>query len=776
MFITGAALCVLSLFMLVFILKQTDSYADSVTGTVTASSLNVRDKASTQGKVITSIPKQTKVSILSTVKDSNGDNWYKITVTVNSKKITGYVFASYIQKQATTSSSTSSSSSSGTVSTGSFIRRTGYVNATSLNVRKTASTAATKIASLCQNSVVSVLGETTANGYHWYKVSSEINKKTITGYVVSRYVTLHPTTTDNTIYLLATVNASDTPLYLTANVYDRKRAKLSAKQKVIRRGKLTVNGVSFTKVTAIVNGKGMNGYVKTNAITNVTATVGETVKQRAKTTVATKAKKIATTMAANVASLTKGQDVTVRGTITALGLKWYRVDFKNNGTTTTGYIRSTQVEISDDAVFEEELSAFPSSYHSSLRKLHEKYPNWHFSAVKTGLDWKTVIDNENKVGRNVIQSNVPNGGSVSSYSAPFSYLSTLPGAYNWATDKYTLCDGSNWYTVSREVLEHYMDPRNFLTEEQIFQFESLAYDSRQKKAVVSSILSGTYMSGSYNVTDNSTGKKVSGLYADAFMDAGKVSGASPYFLATRAKQETGINGSGSVSGTYPGYPGIYNFYNIGASDSSTGAAISNGLKWASTGTTYNRPWTTPYKSIVGGAEYIASSYINKGQNTNYFQKFNVVYSPFYNHQYMTNVKAPYSEARLSYNAFRDMNILKDTFVFYIPVYENMPSKPCSLPASSGNPNSYLKKITVKNGSKSLALTPTFSYDETNYTMVVDNSVSSVTVSGEPVSKRGRVTETKTYSLAAGKTTTIQVRGTAENGNSTFYTLKIARLK
>ena len=40
-------------------------------------------------------------------------------------------------------------------------------------------------------------------------------------------------------------------------------------------------------------------------------------------------------------------------------------------------------------------------------------------------------------------------------------------------------------------------------------------------------------------------------------------------------------------------------------------------------TSYNRPWTTPKKAIVGGANFISSSYIAKGQYTSYLKKFNV---------------------------------------------------------------------------------------------------------------------------------------------------------
>lgn len=131
-----------------------------------------------------------------------------------------------------------------------------------------------------------------------------------------------------------------------------------------------------------------------------------------------------------------------------------------------------------------------------------------------------------------------------------------------------------------------------------------------------------------------------------------------------------------MTGTNSTYPNIFNFYNIGATSSSN--PVLNGLKWASTGTTYLRPWNDRYRSIVGGASYIGSSYINKGQNTGYLQKFNMTANSTYDHQYMTNVEAAYSEAIKTKKAYADtMN--STAILFSIPVFENMPANACAAP-------------------------------------------------------------------------------------------------
>lgn len=434
------------------------------------------------------------------------------------------------------------------------------------------------------------------------------------------------------------------------------------------------------------------------------------------------------------------------------------------------------------------LAQFPASYQGAIMTLRASYPNWRFMAVNTNLEWADVIANESIVGRNVIQSNYPKGTDT---LAPLSYLSTAPGAYNWQTNKYTVKDGSNWYSAHSSVIAYYMDPRNFLNDTDIFQYEALAYDATQSSKVVQSILNNTFMSGNYSVKDSASKKTVKGSYTNAFMDAGKGALANPYFLASRSKQEVGANGSNATSGTYKGYEGIYNYYNIGASDG--GDAVAKGLLWAKGGTsgatTYGRPWTNPYKSIVGGAQYIAANYINVGQNTLYFQKFNVTpKNPdyIYLHQYMTNVQAPWAEGRTTRTTYSSLGILGDSMVFYIPVYNNMPASPCALPAVAGNPNPFLKDLTVYNGDTKLQLSSTFAKPASNgtlanntYTVIVDATVTSVTIGATAINSDTVVAgvgaiDLSGLSAASGSILPVQISCTAENGVVQVYVVNIMR--
>ena len=258
-----------------------------------------------------------------------------------------------------------------------------------------------------------------------------------------------------------------------------------------------------------------------------------------------------------------------------------------------------------------------------------------------------------------------------------------PAAYNEATGKWKVLDGSYWVAASEAAIAYYMDPRNFLNERTVYQFELQEYQAGYQKATeVDKIFSNTPFAGKrFDYVDPLTGKNAKMTYTDAYINAAEQSGVSPIHLASRTKQEvvtSSTTTSGAVTGTNANYPGIYNFYNIGAYSGAN--PMENGLKWASTGDTYMRPWTDPYRSIVGGAKYIGTGYINKGQNSVYLEKFNMTENGRYEHQYMTNVEAACSEAIKIQKAYTDSGIIAETpLVFSIPVYENMPAEPCPAP-------------------------------------------------------------------------------------------------
>ena len=335
--------------------------------------------------------------------------------------------------------------------------------------------------------------------------------------------------------------------------------------------------------------------------------------------------------------------------------------------------------VSNAAQRKEGIDSFPDSYKPYLLELQKKYPNWKFIALYTDLDWNYVIDNENQFGKNLVPK---------SYSD--AWKNTKPGEYNVEVD-------AGWVDASRRAVEYTMDPRNFLNQVRIFQFESLSYDeSTNNINAIEKILYGTEFYNKIVQYYDSNGSQITmtSKYSDLILEAGRTSKVSSYHLASRIKQEVGpFLSHSSISGIVPGFEGLYNFYNIGATSSSEPmGAIKNGLQYAKDGKgasqatkdKYLIPWNNKQRAITGGGIFIGSSYINLGQDTVYLQKFHVTSNDgsLFWHQYMTNVLAPYSESKLIYNGYVNSDLLKDNLSFIIPIYNNMPEIPVQSPAIS----------------------------------------------------------------------------------------------
>ena len=313
--------------------------------------------------------------------------------------------------------------------------------------------------------------------------------------------------------------------------------------------------------------------------------------------------------------------------------------------------------IEDIKKYKTELNNNYPGYYDKLLTLKQNNSNWTFTLYYTGINWNTVIYNETEGyhGRSLVQGKVG----------------------NWICSKCKekVYDGSDWLCASKEAVAYLMDVRNYLKENTIFQFEKLSYDPDLYSIQgINKVLNGTFMyeKNIREYYNNSNYENIT--FAQKIMDAATKSGVSPYYLAARIRQEVGVSGSGSTSGTYKGYEGYFNFYNIGANAGAN--PISNGLNFAKNkAASYLGPWNTPGKAIEGGAIWIAKNYIAAGQDTLYFQKFDVVSNgtAFYNHQYMQNIFAAKNEGITTYNTYKSMGILDNNYNFVIPLYVGMPN-------------------------------------------------------------------------------------------------------
>lgn len=453
-----------------------------------------------------------------------------------------------------------------------------------------------------------------------------------------------------------------------------------------------------------------------------------------------------------VTALNWGHTVDIIGETKVDGVVWYKVTGTQNGKSFTGWTISTYIKLNytgtDQSDYADTLrkAGFPESYIPNLSALHTRYPNWKFEAVNTGLDWNTVIQKESVNGLNVVSKSVDDARK-----------STASGAYSWTKNTWTEYE-PGWVSAHTDYIAYLMDPRNFLDETNIFQFQSLAYSPHETLSGVQSIIKGTFLEGTKKYTNN--GESIN--YANTFLEASKNSGVSAYHLASRVKQEQGTGGTSPlISGTYPGYIGYYNFFNFNAYGSTRDLIYQNGLKYAK-----NQGWSSRKLSIQGGAVKIGDGYINKGQNTLYFEKFNVVNkNSLYAHQYMSNVTAALSEGQSVAKGYADKT---QAFIFKIPVYKNMPSSAVKF-TKSGNPNNYLKSLSISG----LSLTPVFQGATTKYSVVVSNSIRSINVSAAAVSSKSMVSGTGNYSLAVGNNT-INVKCRSQSGDTRTYTINVSR--
>ncbi|MGB4984980.1 MAG: SH3 domain-containing protein [Erysipelotrichaceae bacterium] len=426
-----------------------------------------------------------------------------------------------------------------------------------------------------------------------------------------------------------------------------------------------------------------------------------------------------------IESLILGTDVVITDTKPSGGgcaFNWYQVKYHNNksgyvcGEYISNYSKLT-ASLKDLSVEEQAYvdglrkSGFPDSYLPYLLKMHRDHPTWNFVAENKGLNFNDVILGEQ--GKN--------------------YLQTTNPAYQLDG---ILAESGGWYRVNNGVASYYLDPRNFLNDNFIFTFEMLSFNATLHTEEVIKKMFGS----SYLAQDQ---------YVKWYYEAGRDNKVSPVHLASRSIQEGASNESyvavsGDSTYSYNGVPlkGYYNYYNIGAYGDNPvvrGLGYACGAKCGFSDS-FGRPWDSREKAIKGGAAWISDGYINVGQDTLYYQKFNTSTQPYYTHQYMTNIQAPTSEGEKIYLTYQKNDLLKHPHTFKIPVYNNMPSY-TSLPRV-GNTDASLKEIKI-NG------IPLKDFDsdviEYNYTYLP--STKSINVSVTKGSSLSSVSGEQTYTIS-----------------------------
>ena len=426
-----------------------------------------------------------------------------------------------------------------------------------------------------------------------------------------------------------------------------------------------------------------------------------------------------------------------------------------------------------------DLEAFPEDYREAIKGMIERHPSWTFEPLDTKKDFESLVDLEyvfSWYGTNYYNTNLVSESYAEGYRSTDSLGADDSGKifhYNWQTDTYYVWQpgNPNWYGASREAIAYFMDPRNFLSEPAVFMFEENVYNGQDVEAT-EKLLSGSFMANQV-ISDTTAGKTVEMTYAELFVWIGRHYNLNPLVLAGRVKQEHWGN-SPLISGTYVGFEGLYNYFNIGAYGSTQAEIYRMGLTEAREGSTMDLPsgisytgsWNSRIKAVIGGALKMKSIYSDAGQDTIYLQKFNVIKGSIWP-QYMGNIHAPWAEGSKTYNAYNTLGLLDAPMTFRIPIFHNL-DKAHPDPGLNKNPNNYLRSLKV-NGTE---LIRNFDRNVSSYEAVIPDGASGFEVSATPASAKATVEGTGTFSVD-GKKDTFIITVTAENGDKREYSLKVS---
>ena len=200
--------------------------------------------------------------------------------------------------------------------------------------------------------------------------------------------------------------------------------------------------------------------------------------------------------------------------------------------------------------YESEINNFPADYKALLEQMHASHPNWVFVADYNGIDFATAVQAEASGDRSqipVLCSDLIKSNTGNNYYPEYGTYRIVDGSGN-----------NGWVNANEAIITYFMDPRNFLNDKYIWQFETYSYDAgTQKESTVRQIWPGPTFDGvsytTFTVDNNGTEEEVS--YSYVITQAGKTTGVSPVWLASKIRQEVGL-GSGSITGTYTTDTGI----------------------------------------------------------------------------------------------------------------------------------------------------------------------------------------------------------------------------
>jgi mannosyl-glycoprotein endo-beta-N-acetylglucosaminidase len=235
-------------------------------------------------------------------------------------------------------------------------------------------------------------------------------------------------------------------------------------------------------------------------------------------------------------------------------------------------------------------------------------------------------------------------GQVSSGDT-LSVLGSTSGQDGWIW--YQIRYNKTWVNASPADIEYYLNPNNFSPNtNSFFQFlklsESAGLDAQELNEKI------LFDKGALR-----------GM-GQAFINAGNTHRVNEIYLISHALLETGNGMSSLARGVQINGRTVYNMYGIGAYDS---CPHTCGAQYA-----FDKGWFTPESAIIGGAEFVARNYLNRGQDTLYKMKWNPA-NPA-THQYATDIGWAVKQTTRMANLYGMVSNYQ--LSYDIPRYRNQP--------------------------------------------------------------------------------------------------------
>ena len=253
--------------------SSTTTFGDTEVLYVKASSVNVREDASTTSAKVAGLIKGTQVKQKKTVTGSDGKAWTKVSFTYNGTKTYGYIRSDLLTAEGSGSSQSGTSAPAQSTSTkdGDILA----VNVEAVRVRKHASDSSEIVANLMKGDKVKQKStKTGSDGKQWTKVSFDINGTKYHGYIRSDFLTYSGSSQSSS---QSSGNNEDSEYRYVSATAVRVREKPSDDATIVanllkgdrvefRKERIGDDGKKWTKVAFTLNGTRYHGYIRSDLL------------------------------------------------------------------------------------------------------------------------------------------------------------------------------------------------------------------------------------------------------------------------------------------------------------------------------------------------------------------------------------------------------------------------------------------------------------------------------------------------------------------------------